>query len=85
MSYKSKFGLTEIIPRVRNNLVISWDLESEDWDEINQKPVGKLTKFPILLFTPNLNNTKEHYHIDLSREQAILLKEWLDAYIEDTK
>lgn len=56
----------------RDNLQIS---EDTDFDE---KPIA------VLLFTPDMDNTSEHHHIELDREQATALKQWLHEYLERT-
>jgi hypothetical protein len=75
MSYKDIFSITEIklaVDQPFRNLKISCDIDND-------------VKFPVILFTPYVNKPNEHFHIELTRESAIVLKEWLDAYIEDTK
>jgi len=39
-------------------------------------------KIPVLLFTPSMKDKMNHYHIELSREEAEELKEYLDKYLE---
>lgn len=74
MGYRNKFGLTKIKSKRINNLSINWDF--------NRTPKSK---FPVLLFTPDMNNVNAHYHIKLDKKQARKLKTWLDLYLKDTK
>ena len=74
--YSSTFGVTKIIPDKRDNLSISWDVDGEDIDD-------KSIRIPVLLFTPDMDNTGDHYHIPLDYEQAVKLKKWLNEYVDD--
>lgn len=56
-----------------NNLIIS-----EDTGRSSDEPVA------VLLFTPTMTDTFEHHHIELSREQAAALKQWLHEFLETT-
>lgn len=75
MAYKNKFGITKIITSKRNNLDISWDCD--DLKSKNRKPV--------FLFTPNMDNIINHFHIELSKKQAVKLRDWLADYLKDVK
>jgi len=80
MSYKSKFGGTDIIKSKFNNLQISYDAnDSKDLFKPDRKKI-----YPVLLFTPNTDNF-QHFHIELNKGQAKKLRDWLDAYLKDTK
>lgn len=74
MAYADKYGITKIIRGNRDNLSISWDYET-DPDDTKQRR-------PILLYTPNMENTSEHFHIELTRKQARALSEWLIDYLK---
>lgn len=39
--------------------------------------------FPVFLFTPDPNDTNNHFHISLTKKQAIKLRDWLNKYIRD--
>lgn len=39
--------------------------------------------YPMLLFTPDMSYTMEHHHIELDREQAKLLHDWLGDYLKE--
>ena len=71
MSYRNKYGSTNIKIKRFDNLNINWYYTPK-------------SKFPVLLFTPDMQNTNTHYHIKLDRKQATKLKDWLEAYLEDT-
>jgi hypothetical protein len=73
MSYRSKYGVTKIKPKKMHNLQINWD-----WD------YTPLKQYPVLLFTPDMDNTDYHYHIELNRTEAKKLKKWLDDFLKDT-
>lgn len=74
MSYKSKFGITKIINSKYGNLSISWDSQDPN-------PKNKRGQRPVFLYTPNMDNTNEHYHIALTRKQAKILSKWLIDYL----
>jgi hypothetical protein len=71
--YKDKHSITDIIPDTKNNLSICVDQD-----------IGETEKYPVLLFTPYLSNKNNHYHIPLTREQAVELLIWLQSYLQDT-
>ena len=73
MAYKDRYGITMIKPDTWNNLEICWDRETMDSEE----------KHPVFLFTPDMNKTGDHHHIELTKAQATELKNWLDAYLEE--
>jgi hypothetical protein len=74
MSYKTKFGITNIRASKVDTLSISWDYD------VNPKK-----KYPVFLFTPDMNDTNEHYHIALTPAQARKLRDWLSEYLKDRK
>lgn len=77
MAYKNKFGITKIISSKRKNLDISWDCEEDPKDKKQRKPV--------FLFTPDMDNTINHFHIELDKKQAVKLRDWLNDYLKDKK
>lgn len=46
---------------------------------------SRLSKFffPVFLFEPSYSDG--HYHIELTKKQAIKLRNWLNKYIKDRK
>jgi|ERR1051326_1477300 hypothetical protein len=46
--------------------------------DYNDKPDSP---HPIMLFRPA--DDDEHYHIELTRQEAIILRDWLDRYLGD--
>lgn len=74
MSYRNKYGITKIKSKRIDNLQINWDFYRTP-----------KSKFPVLLFTPDMNNTNTHYHIKLDRGQTRKLAEWLIDYLHDTR
>lgn len=74
MSYKRhRYGSTKIKSKRIDNLQINWDYQRTP-----------KSKFPVFLFTPDMNDTNTHYHIKLDRLQAKKLKDWLEDFLEDT-
>lgn len=39
-------------------------------------------KYPVLLYTPNMDRTEDHFHIALTKKEAKLLRDWLDSYLD---
>lgn len=74
MAYRNRFGVTKIKSKKRDNLSINWDYYRTP-----------KSKFPVLLFTPDMDNANVHYHIKLDKTQARKLKKWIDSYLKDTK
>jgi hypothetical protein len=37
----------------------------------------------VLLFTPDMSDTSEHFHIELSRERVQALASWLQEWLEE--
>lgn len=63
-----------VIKRGRmDNLQISWDYDT-----------NPNYRYPVFLFTPDMDDTDTHYHIQLTRSDAVQLAGWLRSYIRDT-
>jgi hypothetical protein len=75
MAYEDRFAITKIIDQNRDNLSVSFDSGTRRFKE---NEVGA-----VLLYTPDMSNTSEHYHIELNRQEATLLKEWLEAFLNE--
>lgn len=73
MSYIDKHAITKIVNSKRNNLCISVDQDDKDTG-----------KYPVLLYTPSMDDTNDHYHIPLTRKEAVELILWLQSYLQDT-
>lgn len=71
--HDSKYGITQITDGILNHLSISWALDGD--------PEAKV---PVFLFTPDLENKSEHYHIFLNPSQARELNEWLTHSLAET-
>ena len=69
MAYEDRYGSTSIIDRKYNSISISFD----DFDGIR----------PILLYTPDMTNLIDHEHIFLSLDEAKVLRDWLDKFLND--
>ena len=78
MAYKNKYGITKIKSKRIDNFSIGWDYRNYD-------PNNKRDRFPVFLFTPDMEDTKNHYHIVLDRKQSKILKKWLEDFLKDTK
>ena len=76
MAYKDRFGRTDICDGQYNNLLISWDYDSD--------PENEKERYPVLLFTPNVA-ADEHHHIRLNPDEAKELHRWLSDYLENKK
>ncbi len=75
MGYRNKYGRTVLKKERFNNLQLGWE-----YDRDPKK------NFPSLLFTPDMNNSNVHYHIDLrSKKQVQKLHKWLTEYLKDKK
>jgi hypothetical protein len=66
--YEDKFGITKIRDDKRDNLGISIDIMSE--------PVA------VLMYIPDVDDF-EHSHIELTRKQATILRDWLIKFLDD--
>lgn len=75
MAYNNSFGTTSICNHKVDNLSVSWDNDHTD----------KTGKYPVFLYTPRMNNTDDHHHVTLTREEAQTLHKWLGQYLEDTE
>lgn len=75
MSFQDRYGSTQIINRRVDNLSISFDCGTRRFkvDEVGV----------VLLFTPDMSVKGDHYHIEITREEAINLKEWLDLFLKN--
>ena len=67
-------GAVEICSGRYKNLHISWDYDGDIYDKNNRTAV--------LLWIPDTKK-HDHEHIEMNREQAQILKEWLDEYLKD--
>lgn len=67
-----EYRSTQICPGPYDDLCIVMDYNDDPKDP-----------HPVMLFTPDMNDTDEHYHIELTREQATVLRNWLDKYLND--
>ena len=80
MAYKDNYGITKIKARCIDNLSISWDANIT-----NGEKTPKKNRYPVLLYTPDMNDTNTHYHVQLSRKEAKTVKDWLTEFLKDTK
>ena len=39
-------------------------------------------RFACMLFTPDMDNTMEHWHIKLTDKQAVKLRNWLNDFLK---
>ena len=75
MSFQDRYGSTKIVNRKLDNLSISFDCGTRRFrtDEVGA----------VFLYTPDMTNTSDHYHIEIKREEAIILKEWLELFLKN--
>lgn len=66
--YKDRLAITHVKEDVVDNLTLSIDVMEE--------PVA------VMLYIPNLNDF-EHYHIQLNKSHAVIMRDWLNSFIED--
>lgn len=66
--YSDRFGITNVRESDRDNLTLSIDVMEE--------PVA------VMLYIPDIND-HEHFHIQLNKDQAKIMRDWLSAFIED--
>lgn len=72
--YETRFGVTKIIDGEWEKFDISRDSDL-DWNDV---------KIPIAVFlhVPNINR-QEHSHIAMTKEQCVILRDWLNKFIDD--
>lgn len=70
MSWLHRYGHTRLRNGRIDNLSINWD-----YDYNPDK------RFPVVLFTPDMENTKTHYHIKLDLTAVRRLYDWLGNYL----
>ena len=73
MAYKDRFGGTDICDGSVYNFSIGWDY--------NDNPSDEKQRYPVFLFIPDMEDP-DHYHIELNRKQARILRDWLNDYLE---
>jgi hypothetical protein len=73
---KKKFKIypLELKAGKRDNLQINLDFD-----------FNPLDPYPVFLFTPNMEDTNQHYHISLNKNEAKALQSWLTKYIQRIK
>ena len=75
MAYKDRYGRTTIINEKLDKLSVSIDSGTFRANEPETAAV--------FLYTPDIENTMEHYHIEMKEEEARVLYEWLGEYLSD--
>lgn len=76
MAYTDRYGSTTLRKDKIDHLSIAWDYDDDESD--------KFQRFPVFLFTPDMDNTNNHFHIPLNREQALVLRFWLEDFLKET-
>lgn len=74
MAYKDRYGSTDICDGRIDNLSIGWDYEDD--------PEDASQRYPVFLFIPDTEH-HNHYHIELDREKAQILRDWLDDFLQN--
>lgn len=75
MAYKDRYGSTIIRGDRRDNVSIGWDYDDDEAD--------KSQRYASILYIPDTQDS-EHSHINLTREQALVLRNWLIDFLNDT-
>ena len=75
MAYEDRYGSTKIVTGERDNLSVSMDSGTFRTKE------GEVAA--VFLYTPDMNNTKEHFHIELLKDEAQKLHEWLGKFLAE--
>lgn len=68
---KSVPKITKVKKGKTDNLSISLDYDRDE-----------SKKYPVLLYTPNMDRTEDHFHIALTKKEAKSLRDWLDNYLD---
>lgn len=68
---KSATAITKVKKGKTDNLSISLDYDTDE-----------SKNYPVLLYTPNMDRTEDHFHIPLTKKEAKSLREWLDSYLD---
>lgn len=77
MAYEDKHGITDIRNGRRDALSISRDTDLDEND--NEVPTA------VFLYTPDMEDTNVHYHIELSVARAAQLADWLNKFVAEHK
>jgi hypothetical protein len=75
MSFYNRYGITEIRNDSRDNLSISFD---SGIPRIPENEVGA-----VFLYTPDMDNTDEHFHIPLNKDQVKVLRDWCEDFLKE--
>ena len=88
MAYEDRHGVTNIRDASKMTVEerkkegiydifnLSWDYEDDEADKSQREAV--------ILYIP-LSTSSEHHHIPMNREEAKIMRDWLDAFLEDTE
>lgn len=68
---KSVPKMTKVKKGKTDNLSISLDYDRDE-----------SKKYPVLLYTPNMERTEDHFHFVLTKKEAKSLRDWLDNYLD---
>lgn len=74
MSSKDRYMITKIRDTKYDNVSLSID-ENMDKDEFEVAMV--------MLYTPDMNNTMDHYHVTFDRERVIALRDWCNDFLSE--
>jgi hypothetical protein len=75
MSFYNRYGVTKIKEEMRDNLSISFD---SGIPGIPDSEVGA-----VFLYTPEMDNAENHYHITLNRDQIEIIRDWCDDFLKE--
>lgn len=71
---EEKYLIEKIKTGTTDNLSLSCDCD-DDYEVVADR-------FPVMLYTPDMSNTSEHFHISFSDVEAYKLSRWLDKYFK---
>lgn len=84
MNINKNFGSINIRKGTIYNLDISWDINYDAALKYHSNP-GKApnkVRVPCFLFTPDMKDADNHFHIELTRKEARKLKNWLERFFK---
>lgn len=73
-SIKKKHMIKRIKKGRRDNLSLSAD-SYHSFEKVRNR-------YPVILYTPDMENTNEHFHIKLNTKEARELRNWLNEFLK---
>jgi hypothetical protein len=86
MGYRNKYGNTDITHSPSKKYGKRFGVLGISWDNfVSQDMNNKRYRIPVFLYTPDMEDSVNHYHIPLTKKQARKLRDWLNLYLKDVK